>query len=85
MKLKEKDIPRLKLALWAGVLVWMVFFIAFSVVVAKILTLWASNTYSGTFGQVMVVVIPIWVVFTALLTVYYIAKFVGRKLKVKGE
>lgn len=82
-----KSITTVKLALWAGILVWMIFFFAFGLSMAfKIahseIILWGFG--SDLFAKVLQQwVAPIWIVFTALMVCIYVARFVHRKLRSK--
>jgi uncharacterized protein (DUF983 family) len=72
----------IKLALWSGLLVWMIFFFAYGVVLAPRLA--DPNIYSGLgsrlFAEALSWVAPIWVVFTTLLVVVVMARFVAKKI-----
>lgn len=73
----------LKLGVWAGILVWMVFYLAFGIVMAQKLSavMYTSLLERGldeTFGRVLAIVSPIWLVFTVLMTCYLIAIWVNR-------
>lgn len=74
-----KSIALIKLGLWSGIVVWMAFFLTFSILVAY--QLGNADIYgSGIRGDILSWVTPIWVVFTALLTVAYMMRFVSGRL-----
>ena len=91
-KLKDKMGPRgkviVKLALWSGLLVWMVFFFAFGVVMAGTLSSYGPSIYQGfgskLFANVLHWVAPIWVVFTSLMICVLVARFAAKRLRSKG-
>jgi len=77
-----KDRAVIKLGLWSGLIVWSVFAIALGAVGAQRMAHGGPNIFgTSTWGQVLTFVVPIWIVFTTLLLVYYILKFAGRRLK----
>jgi len=81
-KLGLRDVAVVKLALWSGLVVWMVFFFSLGAVLAPKLADPAlySGFGSGLFAEVLAWVAPIWVVFTALLVVVYVARFANKRL-----
>lgn len=84
MKLSMRGIGVVKLSLWSGLLVWMVFFFAFGVIAAQRLGAAGPSLFgTGVWGQVLTWVAPIWVVFTALLTCVAVARFANKRLRVK--
>jgi hypothetical protein len=72
----------IKLALWSGLLVWMIFYIAYGVVLGSILAdpNFCSGSESNLFAKVLCQVAPIWVVFTTLLVVVVVANFATKKI-----
>ncbi len=87
-KLSEKDKALFKLALWTMLIVWMVFFLSYSIVMARIFAIRSPFLFGvGTWGQVMTWVLPVLVVFTSLLTVIIIARYAAKKLssRKKGD
>ena len=82
-----KSVSIIKLALWSGLVVWMVFFFVFGLVGAQELARGGPFLFgTSTWGQILTWVTPIWVVFTSLLLIVYIARFASRKLgRKKGE
>lgn len=82
MNLKPKDVNLMKLVLWACLVVWMVFFFAHSIVVAGILSALSPTVFGlSLWGQVMTWVLPIWYVFTVLMVIAFVARWVYRKFK----
>ncbi len=82
---KGKSLTIVRLTVWAGLLTWMVFFFALGVVMAKRLADAGPSIYWG-FGsellaQVLHWIAPIWVVFTVLLVIVYVARFAARRLR----
>jgi len=85
-RLSERDKALFRLVLWAVIVVWMVFFLTYSVVIAKIFATIAPYAYGvSVWGQIMSWVGPVWVVFTALLIIVIMGKYVARKLSPKKE
>jgi hypothetical protein len=79
-RLSERDRKYFKLAVWASLLVWMFFFLVFSVVTARYFRGIVLSTVSGKGGQILGWVLPVWLVFTAGLIIYYVARFARRRL-----
>ena len=80
MKLGSKDLTYLRLGVWGASLVWMVMFIAFTLVMAWKSGIVLGDFFGGTSGVVLSWVVPIWMVFTCFLIIIYMARFIGRKL-----
>lgn len=86
-KLTPKQVVYFKLAVWSCLLVWMLFFLAYSVIFAwKVayslpLSLWGENWPSVFSAQVVHWTLPIWIVFTAMLIIYFAARFANRRLR----
>ena len=81
-KLPTKQNPLFKLAVWSCLVVWMVFFFAFSLTMAQRAAGWGPSWFGlNTWGQVMTWTLPIWIVFTCLLIVIAVARYAGKKLK----
>jgi len=83
-RLSEKDKGLFKLVVWACLLVWMVFFLIFSVVTARYGKGVILSTVSGKWGEFLSWVFAIWAVFTSLLIIYYVTRFATRKLRRKA-
>lgn len=86
-RLSTKDVAILRLSLWAALVAWMVFFVGYGVVLVhnfitgkgmELLHKWFE--YS-TWGHVVSWIIPVWVIFTALLVCVYVARFVNRRFR----
>lgn len=86
-RLSPRDVGIVKLVMWAALLTWMVFFFAFGVVLAPKLANpdWYSGFGSELFAGILAWVAPIWVVFTSLMVIVYVARFAYKKLGVKKE
>ena len=79
-KLSRKDLTLMKLVIWVCFLVWMVFFMIQSVIVADILSKLTLDVFSGSsWGNLMNWVLPIWYIFTCSIIVILIARWVRRK------
>ena len=87
MRLPSNQVKVAKLVLWSCLLVWMVFFLSLSMVIAnRAATLGPQYFGTATTGQVLSFIFPVWVVFTALLTAIGIMKWSVKKLGAKtGE
>ena len=82
----------IKLGVWSGLLTWMVFFVGFGIVLAskagRFLAVnpdffWGFG--NETFKLVLGWVVPIWIVFTSLMLVVVVARWVNRMLKKEEE
>lgn len=83
-RLSERDKVLFKLSLWTVLVVWMVFFFAYSIVMAKTFALRSPYLFgTGLWGQVMTWVLPVWTVFTSLLTIVLMSRYAYRKLSPK--
>ena len=81
-----KAIALIKLTLWSGLVVWMVFFFAYAVIAAQRLSIAGPYLFGiSIWGQVLTWVTPLWVVFTSLLCILYVARFVSKKIGGKKE
>ncbi len=79
-KLNPKSIALVKLTIWAGLITWMVFFVAYSIVAAQTLSGWILILLGeGARGKILIWVAPIWVVFTALMLCWAVARFTIKK------
>lgn len=82
MKLSPKSAALVKLVLWAGLLVWMIFIVAMSVAAGQVLSVWCIRLLGdGIQGRVMAWVAPIWSVFTAFMLCWAVARFANKRLK----
>lgn len=90
MKIWRPKDPRavslIKLTLWAGLFTWMVFTLATGIVMARLASL-SLPPIVGTdlSGQILIWVIPIWIVFTTFMLIWAVVRFANRKLRVKRE
>lgn len=81
-RLSARDIAYFKLALWSCLIVWMLFFLAFSIVYARISVGVLLSIYGAdTWGQALAWICPIGIVFTALLIIVLMARYAWRKLR----
>jgi len=79
-----KAVVLVKLTLWAGLVTWMVFTLAFGIVMARLAAV-SLPPFVGTdfWGQVWTWVVPIWIVFTTLLLIWAVARYANKKLRKK--
>ena len=82
-KLTQKDITIIKLTLWSALAIWMTFLITFAVVGAVVLADRSKDIWSGTIGDVMSWVLPIWFIYTLLFVVLLVARWSNKKLRGK--
>lgn len=83
-KLNPKQVALFKLVVWTILLVWMVFFLAQSIITAQTLARWAPQMFPQTpYYQALARMIPYWYVFTIGLVEFIIARWAFRKLKGK--
>ncbi len=80
-RLSDKDKTLFKLVVWACLIVWMVFFFSLSLVKAKTIGVWWALQFGNSqWGQVMAFIVPVWVVFTTLLFILFVARYARKKL-----
>ncbi len=80
----NRAIALIKLTLWAGLLTWMVFFLAFGVTMAQRFGVAGPQLFgTGTWGQILTWVAPIWTVFTTLMLIWVVTRFANRRLRSK--
>ena len=80
-RLTSKQAAYFRLAVWVALIVWMTFFLAFSMIAS-----WTLLQVVGVAaGSWMGILAAIWAIFTALLVVYGIARWSNRRLRGKGE
>jgi hypothetical protein len=81
-----KAVALIKIVLWAGLTVWIIFTLAFGIVMAKLAAVSLPSIIgTGTWAQVWTWVIPIWIIFTTLLLIWAVARFANKKLRKKEE
>ena len=81
-----KSVALIKLVLWAALVTWMVFTLAFGIVMAKLASVSLPNVIgTGTWAQVWTWIIPIWVIFTTLVLIWGVARFTNRRLRKKEK
>ena len=81
-RLNPKQVALFKLVVWVVLIVWMVFFLAHSVITAQILAKWVPPVFpQTTFYQALARLIPYWYVFTIGLVEFIVARWAYRKLK----
>ena len=81
-RLGAKGMTLIKLVIWAGLVTWMICYLAMGIAVAK----WFGTNgplYFGTdiWGIALSFLTPIWIIFTILLTDVLIAKYAHKRLK----
>jgi len=81
-----KAIVLIKLVCWAGVLTWMAFMLVAGLAMARLAAV-TLPSFVGNLpaGGIWVWVVPIWIVFTTLLLVLAVARYVNKKLGKKKE
>lgn len=84
-RLSTRDKAYIKLALWSALLVWMAFLVAFAITGAIVLGSHSQDIWSGTMGDIMHYLLPIWFIYTLLLVIWMIARWATKRLKAKGE
>ena len=80
-KLSRKETTYFKMSVWAASLTWGVFFWVFSLTMAYKAGVTISEEVSGASGAILSWVVPILIVFTCLLILMFMARYIGRKLK----
>ena len=90
MKIWRPKDPRavnlIKLTLWAGLVTWMVFNTTAGIVFARQAAIILPRYVgTGTYGQVVTWVVPIWIIFTALMLDWAVARFAVRRLRPKKQ
>ena len=81
-KLNKRELVIVKLAVWSGLIVWIFFFFLYSGFIAMRFSRLGPEVFGVDFeGRVLSFILPVWVIFTSLLTVYYISRWAKRKLK----
>lgn len=85
--LDERQLGYLKIAVWTLACVWIVFFFSFSLVLATYFAKIGPGIFGiSLWGQTLTFILPIWTVFTSLLTINILASIIYRKLsKTKEE
>jgi len=84
-RLTPRQVSLFKLAVWTTLFVWIVFFSAFSIVVAGVLAGLAPQVFGvSIWGQVMSWVLPVWYIFTTFLIIVIIARYANAKLRSEG-
>ena len=80
-RLSEKDKRLFRLVTWSCLVVWMAFFMVFSVSIAAKARALAPVWYGmETWGSIMYWVAPIGIVFTGLMICVVVARFAKRRL-----
>jgi hypothetical protein len=86
--LNPLNILRFKLALWVGVLTWMILFTAYGSVLAyNFIKYGYGPAFVGSSGwdKVLTWTIPVWIIGTSVLVDIYVASFVGKRFGRKCE
>ncbi len=81
-KLGPRGFTLVRLVIWSGLVTWMICYLAMGVAVAK----WFGNNGPFLFGTdtqgiAFSFLVPIWIIFTVLLTDVLVAKYAYKKLK----
>lgn len=85
-KLKPKELSLLKLVAWSMMVVWMVFFFALSLAIARTSARVALLAFGfDKWGQTAAWVLPVWIVFTALLIIFLVGRWTNKKLGRKND
>ena len=81
-----RAVALIKLVLWAGLVTWIVFTLAFGIVMARLAAVSLPPLIgTGAWAQVWTWVIPIWIVFTTLMLIWAVARFANKKLRKKEK
>ncbi len=84
-RLSPRDQALFKLVCWVLAIVWSVFWFALGLVFAQRLGSMGPVWFgTHTWGKVMTWVAPVWLVFTVLLTLVTLFRWIGRKLGKKN-
>ena len=85
-RLTPKQVALFKLVVWCVLLVWMVFFLTYAIIMARIMAYQIPLIFpQTTFYQALAKMLPYWFVFTIGLTELIIARWAYRKLKRKEK
>lgn len=80
-RLSPRDVTIIKLALWAGLVTWMVFTLVLGIVIANQAAVQLPLVVgTSAWGQILTWVTPIWIVFTTLMLIWAVARFANKKL-----
>ena len=84
-KLGTKGQALVRLCLWAGLIVWMIFYLAFGITIARWLgpqiVILMGDFWSPTYVAIMGWLVPIWFIFTILLTIILVSKWANKKIR----
>ena len=81
-----KAIALIKMVCWAGTLTWMAFTLTFGLAMARLAAVTLPPFVPDSFiGMVLIWVVPTWVIFTTLLLILAVARYVNKKLGKKKE
>ena len=84
-KMGSKGQALVRLCLWAGLVVWIIFYLAFGVAVARwigpAVATFLQEYWSPLFVDIMRWLVPIWFIFTVLLTIVLISRWVNKKMR----
>jgi len=81
-----RSVALIKLVLWAGLAVWMIFTLAFGIVMARLAAVTLPNVIGvSSWAQVWIWVVPIWIIFTTLMLIWAVARFSVKRLRKKGR
>jgi heme/copper-type cytochrome/quinol oxidase subunit 2 len=76
----------IKLTLWAGLVTWIVFNTTAGIVFARLAAILLPKWIGvGTYGQIWTWIVPIWIVFVALMLDWAVARFAVKRLRPKKQ
>jgi hypothetical protein len=84
-----KSITIIKLALWSGLLVWMLCFLAMGGVMAYKIA-FAPLVLWGFSSEILAIILqrwvmPIWIIFTSLMVCVMVMRYVTKKFGMRGQ
>jgi len=82
---KPKDtraIAIIKITCWAGLVTWMIFTLATSVVLARGAPVYILQLLGDTLNaRILSWVIPVWIIFTTLMLIWAVVRFANNRLR----
>ena len=83
LNLSDKDKRLLKLALWAGLVVWMLCYFVFGLVASQKVAGLIKEvlSHNEVLAGIMGWLAPIWLIFTILFTIVLVARWARRRLQ----
>ena len=84
-RMGPKGIRVVTLSIWAGLIVWMLLYLAWAVSTAQFLGAqvytFAVPYFGDTFATGLRWLVPIWFIFTVLLTIILAARWANKKIR----